>query len=86
MTVAHAPGERSSSSIPVTLDRDAVVTVLGSSESPIEPAQLQDWSDETNESLALLLADAWYVKILDPVWGRNHLLLPAILESLNKTK
>ncbi|XAS67539.1 hypothetical protein V3C33_19305 [Micrococcaceae bacterium Sec5.7] len=84
VTVGHAPGEMSSSSIPVTLDQGAVVTVLGSSESPIEPAQVQDWSDETNDSLALLLADSWYVEVLDPVWGRHDILLPAILESLRK--
>lgn len=86
ITVGHAPGEMSSSSIPVTLNQGVVVTVLGSSESPIEPAHVQDWADETNESLALLLADSWYVEILDPVWGRNDLLLPAILETLKNPR
>jgi len=82
VTVAHAPGESSSAAIPVTLDGDEVVTVLGSSETPMEVEQIQDWADETNETLALLLADSWYVEILDPLWGRNDVLLPAVLAAL----
>ena len=82
VTVAHAPGEASSASIPVTLDGDEVVTVLGSSETPVEEEQIRDWAEETNETLALLLADSWYVEILDPVWGRNEVLLPAVLATL----
>ncbi len=82
VTVAHAPGEASSAAIPVTLDGDDVVTVLGSSETPVEEEQIQDWADESNDTLALLLADSWYVEILDPVWGRNDVLLPAVLAAL----
>lgn len=82
VTVAHGPGEASSAAIPVTLDRSEVVTVLGSSENPVEEEQIRDWAEETNESLALLLADSWYVEILDPVWGRNDLLMPAVLSAL----
>jgi hypothetical protein len=82
VTVAHAPGEASSAAIPVTLDGDEVVTVLGSSETPVEEEQIRDWAEETNETLALLLADSWYVEILDPVWGRNDVLLPAVLAAL----
>jgi hypothetical protein len=82
VTVAHAPGEASSAAIPVTLDGGEVVTVLGSSENPVEEDQIRDWADETNETLALLLADSWYVEILDPVWGRNDVLLPAVLAAL----
>ncbi|WP_426989148.1 DUF6919 domain-containing protein [Pseudarthrobacter sp. Y6] len=82
VTVAHAPGEASSAAIPVTLDGDEVVTVLGSSETPLEEEQIQDWAEETNETLALLLADSWYVEVLDPVWGRNDVLLPAVLAAL----
>jgi hypothetical protein len=83
VTVAHAPGEASSAAIPVTLDGDEVVTVLGSSETPVEEEQIQDWAGETNETLALLLADSWYVEILDPLWGRNDVLLPAVLAALS---
>ncbi len=86
ITVAHAPGETSRAAIPVTFDGDAVVTVLGSSESPVENDQLRDWSDETNETLALLLADSWYVEVLDPVWGRNDVLLPEVLAALRKVQ
>jgi hypothetical protein len=82
VTVAHAPGEASSASIPVTVQDDAVVTVLGSSEGPVDEDQLKDWAAESNEALALVLADAWYVEIFDPVWGRNTVLLPAALEAL----
>jgi hypothetical protein len=82
VTVAHGPGEASSAAIPVTLDGAEVVTVLGSSENPVTEEQIQDWAEETNETLALLLADSWYVEILDPVWGRNDLLLPAVLAAL----
>lgn len=82
VAVAHAPGEMSSASIPVTLDGDEVVTVLGTSESPIESEQIRDWAEESNETLALVLADSWYVELLDPVWGRNQRLLPAVLETL----
>ena len=82
VTVAHAPGEASQSSIPVTLRDGEVVTVLGSSEGPVGDDQLRDWSEEANESLALLLADSWYVEVFDPVWGRNGVLLPAVLEAL----
>lgn len=82
VTVAHAPGEASSAAIPVTLDGGEVVTVLGSSETPVEDEQIQDWAGETNETLALLLADSWYVEILDPLWGRNDVLLPAVLAAL----
>ncbi|MDR6414812.1 DUF6919 domain-containing protein [Pseudarthrobacter sulfonivorans] len=82
VTVAHAPGEASNAAIPVTLDGDEVVTVLGSSENPVDEEQIQDWADETNETLALLLADSWYVEILDPAWGRNDVLLPAVLATL----
>ncbi|HEY8700969.1 MAG TPA: hypothetical protein VIM08_08405 [Arthrobacter sp.] len=82
VTVAHAPGEASSAAIPVTLDGAEVVTVLGSSENPVSDEQIRDWAEETNESLALLLADSWYVEILDPVWGRDRLLLPAVLAAL----
>ena len=82
VTVAHAPGEASSAAIPVTLDGDEVVTVLGSSETPVEEDQIRDWAEETNDTLALLLADSWYVEVLDPVWGRNNVLLPAVLEAL----
>jgi hypothetical protein len=82
VAVAHAPGEASSASIPVTVQDGAVVTVLGSSEGPVADDQLKDWAAETNEALALVLADAWYVEIFDPVWGRNDVLLPAVLEAL----
>jgi len=82
VTVAHAPGEASSAAIPVTLDGTEVVTVLGSSENPVNEEQIKAWADETNDSLALLLADSWYVEILDPVWGRNDVLLPAALGAL----
>ncbi len=82
VTVAHAPGEASQSSIPVTLRDGEVVTVLGSSEGPVGDDQLRDWSEEANESLALVLADSWYVEVFDPVWGRNGVLLPAVLEAL----
>ncbi len=82
VTIAHAPGEASSAAIPVTLDGAEVVTVLGSSENPVDEEQIKAWSDETNDSLALLLADSWYVEILDPVWGRNDVLLPVVLGAL----
>jgi hypothetical protein len=82
VTVAHAPGESSSASIPVTVQDGDVVTVLGSSEEPVAEDQLRDWADESNETLALVLADAWYVEVFDPVWGRNDVLLPAVLEAL----
>ena len=72
----------SSASVPVTLDGDEVVTVLGTSETPVESDQIRDWAEESNETLALLLADSWYIEVLDPVWGRNQHLLPAILEAL----
>ncbi len=82
VTVAHAPGETSSASIPVTVQDDDVVTVLGSSEGPVGEDQLRDWAAETNETLALVLADAWYVEIFDPAWGRNDVLLTAVFEAL----
>ena len=82
ITVAHAPGETSSASIPVTLDGGEVVTVLGTSETPVESGQIRDWAEESNETLSLLLADSWYVEMLDPVWGRNQHLLPAVLDAL----
>lgn len=82
VTVAHGPGEASTAAIPVTLDGAEVVTVLGSSETPITSDQVQDWAEETNETLALLLADSWYVEIFDPAWGRNDVLLPAVLAAL----
>ena len=83
VAVVHAPGESSSAAIPVTVDSGEVVTVLGSTENPVTEEQIQDWADETNETLALLLADSWYVEILDPSWGRDNLLLPAVLGALN---
>ena len=82
VTVAHAPGEASSAAIPVTLAGAEITTVLGSSENPVDEVQIRDWAEETNESLALLLADSWYVEILDPVWGRSGVLLPAVLQAL----
>lgn len=82
VTVAHAPGESSNAAIPVTLDGGEVVTVLGSSENPVDGEQVQDWADETNETLALLLTESWYLEIFDPAWGRNDMLLPAVLEAL----
>lgn len=82
VTVAHAPGEASQSSIPVTLQDGEVATVLGSSEGPAGEDQLRDWSEEANDTLALLLAESWYVEVFDPVWGRNGLLLPAVLTAL----
>jgi hypothetical protein len=82
VTVAHAPGEESSAAIPVTLAGTEVTTVLGSSENPVDEEQIRDWAEETNDHLALLLADSWYVEILDPVWGRNDVLLPAVLGAL----
>jgi hypothetical protein len=82
VTVAHAPGESSQASIPVTLRDGEVVTVLGSSEIPAGDAQLRDWAEEASESLALLLAESWYVEVFDPVWGRNGILLPAVLSAL----
>jgi hypothetical protein len=66
------------------VQQDEVVTVLGSSESPVTPDQLEAWSEEANEVLALVLADSWYVEIFDPVWGRNEILLPAALEALTQ--
>lgn len=82
VTVAHAPGENSQASIPVTVRDGEVVTVLGSSEGPVGDDQLRDWSAEANDSLALVLADSWYVEVFDPVWGRNGELLPAVLDAL----
>jgi hypothetical protein len=82
VTVAHAPGEVSQASIPVTVQDGEVATVLGSSEGPTGEEQLRDWSAEANDTLALLLADSWYVEVFDPVWGRNGVLLPAVLTAL----
>jgi hypothetical protein len=82
VTVVHAPGEISQASIPVTLRDGDVVTVLGSSEGPVDEVQLRDWSEEANDSLALLLSESWYVEVFDPVWGRNAVLLPAVLDAL----
>jgi hypothetical protein len=82
VTVAHAPAESSNAAIPVTVDGGEVVTVLGSSENPVTEDQIQDWAGETNDHLALLLADSWYVEILDPAWGRDDVLLPAVLGAL----
>jgi hypothetical protein len=82
VTVAHAPGEASQAAIPVTLRDGEVVTVLGSSEGPVGDEQLRDWSEEANDSLALVLAESWYVEVFDPVWGRNGVLLPALLVAL----
>src|SRR6476620_464252 len=82
VTVVHDPGEASSVSIPVTVQDDDVATLLGSSEGPVGEDQLRDWAAETNETLALVLSDAWYVEIFDPVWGRNDVLLAAVLEAL----
>lgn len=86
VTVAHSPGETSSAAIPVTIAGTEVTTVLGSSENPVEEEQIRDWAEETNDSLALLLADSWYVEILDPVWGRKGVLLPAVLQALKKAE
>ena len=72
----------SRASIPVTLQDAVIVTVLGTSESPIEADELSDWSTEANESLALVLAESWYVEVFDPVWGRNEVLFDAVLEAL----
>jgi hypothetical protein len=85
VTVAHAPAESSNAAIPVTVDGGEVVTVLGSSENPVTEDQIQDWAGETNDHLALLLADSWYVEILDPAWGRDDVLLPAVLGALTGT-
>ena len=86
VTVAHAPGESSTAAIPVTLAGTEVTTVLGSSENPVDEDQIKDWAEETNDALALLLADSWYVEILDPVWGRNDVLLPAVLQALTAAR
>jgi hypothetical protein len=84
ITIGHAPGETSAAAVPVTFDGADVVTVLGSSENPVDEDQLRDWSDETNETLALVLADSWYVEVLDPVWGRNEVLLQEVLSALRQ--
>lgn len=82
VTVAHAPGEASQASIPVTLQGGEVATVLGGSEGPAGEEQLRDWSEEANDTLALLLAESWYVEVFDPVWGRDSVLRPAVLNAL----
>ena len=63
-----------------------MTTVLGSSENPVEEEQVQDWADETNDALALLLSDSWYVEVFDPAWGRNDLLLPEVLAALQRVE
>ena len=45
-------------------------------------SSFRDWAAETNETLALVLADAWYVEIFDPAWGRNDVLFAAVFEAL----
>ncbi|MEW1811560.1 hypothetical protein AB0284_12720 [Pseudarthrobacter phenanthrenivorans] len=84
VAVAHAPGESSNAAIPVTLAGEDITTVLGSSENPVDEEQIRDWAEETNDALALLLADSWYIEVLDPVWGRNDVLLPAVLQALKR--
>ena len=84
VTVAHAPGDASQLSIPVTVHDGEVAKVLGSSEGPADDEQLRDWSEEANDTLALLLAESWYVEVFDPVWGRNGVLLPAVLAGLHR--
>jgi hypothetical protein len=59
---------------------------VGSSENPVYEDQIRDWAEETIENLALLLADSWYVEILDPAWGRNDVLLPAVRAALTAAK
>jgi hypothetical protein len=51
---------------------------------PVDEDALRDWSEETNDALSLLLADSWYVEVLDPVWGRNDVLLPEVLAALRQ--
>ncbi|MGO9821958.1 MAG: DUF6919 domain-containing protein [Solirubrobacteraceae bacterium] len=65
--------ERPSFEFPVTRDGNRTHTALFGHD--------YDWTGIPPEVCAVL-QDAWYVSACDPVWGRNDLLWPALLDAM----
>jgi hypothetical protein len=77
VVISHHHLASNHASIPVSTDGGEPFTWLGRQEGDHE-----GWEREANAYLSSELAQAWYVEIFDPVWGRNELLLPTVLKAL----
>jgi len=80
--LTFAPGQVGEGSIPVSLDGEEPFTWLGRSNDFWEDAVVETFAEETNPAFAQVLKESGQVHIFDPIWGRNDVLLPAILRAL----
>jgi hypothetical protein len=80
--LTFAPGQIGEGSIPVSLDGTDPFTWLGRSHDFWDDSVFEMFGKETSPAFAQVLKESGQVHIFDPVWGRNDLLLPAILRTL----
>ncbi|MFI7080915.1 DUF6919 domain-containing protein [Micromonospora sp. NPDC049903] len=63
--------------IPVTLDHGAAHTWVGG------VSGFEDWEGEVGKTALYALDNAWYVTVVDPVWGRAEHLWHVLTNALN---
>lgn len=78
--LVHWPGAEPGAYIPVTIDEDRAYTWDGMGEA-LEDI-VQNWAEHGFRRAAKVLIDSWQVSVIDPVWGRNDLLWPTVVDAL----
>lgn len=79
--MAESSDDESAVRIPVTIDVGEPFTWVGGA---ILAEYLADSYEGLSERALRLLKTSWYVTVFDPVWGRNDLLWPALVEALTR--
>ncbi len=76
VVITHYPGVEATYEIPITLDEGRTFSIAAGA-MPSDSL----WEGMHPETVHEV-AGAWQVTVLDPQWGRNDRLWPAILEAL----
>ncbi len=67
--------------LPITRTHNCTFTILCGDHAPLSADdESWPWSGLHPEMRAALL-NAWFVSVLDPVWGRNDVLWPALIDA-----
>ena len=78
IVLAYGPGEESLLQLPVTTAGGRVHTIIGQVADPL------DDMPDVEPGIVIGLVSAWTVAVIDPVWGRDDLLWPAVVDALGR--
>ncbi len=71
--------------LPISRTRQCTFTILAGDHAPLTLDD-DEWPwPRTHPDLRVELLNAWYVSVCDPVWGRDDVLWPALVEAMGRT-